>query len=174
MAEHEQHGAGGHDPFDAAHLIGHVKDAVYFEVPRAISDGKLPVPQIRSNPEPIAEIKVGFEPVDQLFEPLDLRVTKFMVLEVVGAILVVAVFAQLANRTRDGQPPRGRLWNLFEAMLLFIRDEVARPSIGRHDADRFLPFLWTIFFFVLVCNLLGMVPWMGSPTAPWRRREPWR
>ncbi len=50
-------------------------------------------------------------------------------------------------------------------MLLFIRDDVARPAIGKHDADKFLPFIWTIFFFVLGCNLLGMVPWAGSPTG---------
>jgi F-type H+-transporting ATPase subunit a len=57
------------------------------------------------------------------------------------------------------------LWNLLEAMLLFIRDEVARPAIGKHDADAFLPFLWTLFFFVLACNLFGLVPWAGSPTG---------
>jgi F-type H+-transporting ATPase subunit a len=50
-------------------------------------------------------------------------------------------------------------------MLLFIRDEVARPAIGKHDADKFLPYLWTMFFFILTCNLLGMVPWAGSPTG---------
>ena len=54
---------------------------------------------------------------------------------------------------------------MMEAMLLFIRDEVARPSIGKEDADRFVPFLWTIFFFVLGCNLLGLVPWAGSATG---------
>ena len=50
-------------------------------------------------------------------------------------------------------------------MLVFIRDEVARPSIGKHDADKFLPFLWNIFFFILFCNLLGILPWAGSPTG---------
>jgi F-type H+-transporting ATPase subunit a len=50
-------------------------------------------------------------------------------------------------------------------MLMYFRDNVARPCIGRHDADKFVPFLWTIFFFVLACNLSGMVPWMGSPTG---------
>ena len=61
--------------------------------------------------------------------------------------------------------PGDVFWNFFEAMLVFLRDEVARPAIGRHDADRFLPFIWTIFFFVLFCNLLGLVPWAGSPTG---------
>jgi F-type H+-transporting ATPase subunit a len=54
---------------------------------------------------------------------------------------------------------------MLESMLVFIRDQVARPAIGEHDADRFLPFLWTVFFFVLMCNLLGMIPWLGSPTG---------
>jgi F-type H+-transporting ATPase subunit a len=50
--------------------------------------------------------------------------------------------------------------------LIFIRDQVARPTIGPpHDSDRFLPFLWTMFFFVLFCNLLGLVPGLGSPTG---------
>jgi F-type H+-transporting ATPase subunit a len=50
-------------------------------------------------------------------------------------------------------------------MLLYFRDNVARPCIGGHDADRFVPFLWTIFFFILTCNLFGLIPWLGSPTA---------
>ena len=54
---------------------------------------------------------------------------------------------------------------MLEAMLLFFRDKVARPCIGGHEADRFVPFLWTLFFFVLTLNLLGLIPWMGSPTG---------
>ncbi|NLY02074.1 MAG: F0F1 ATP synthase subunit A [Rhodopirellula sp.] len=93
------------------------------------------------------------------------QITKFMVLEVVAALLMLMLFVPLARRMASGEPLRGRLGNLMEAMLVFLRDEVARPAIGRHDADRFLPFIWTIFFFVLFCNLLGLVPWMGSPTG---------
>ena len=88
-----------------------------------------------------------------------------MVLEVVAAIILIAVFVPLARRVRSGGAPRGRFWNLLEAMVVFIRDQVARPTIGSHDADRFTPFLLTIFFFVLGCNLLGLVPWAGSPTG---------
>ena len=54
-----------------------------------------------------------------------------------------------------------------------MRDNVARPAIGGHDADRFLPLLWTMFFFILGCNLMGMVPWAGSPTGDVRRHA-WR
>jgi F-type H+-transporting ATPase subunit a len=48
---------------------------------------------------------------------------------------------------------------------MFIRDGIARPAIGGHGADAFLPFLWTMFFFILFSNLLGMVPGGASPTA---------
>jgi F-type H+-transporting ATPase subunit a len=93
------------------------------------------------------------------------QITKFMVLEVVAALLMLVVFIPLARRIAGGEPVRGRFGNLLEAMLLFLRDEVARPAIGRHDADRFLPYVWSVFFFILFCNLLGLVPWMGSPTG---------
>src|SRR5204863_7955883 len=81
------------------------------------------------------------------------------------AVIICFLFIGLANRMRKGHEPQGKMWNLLESMLLFIRDQVARPAIGHHDADRFLPVLWTLFFFVLGCNLLGMVPWAGSATG---------
>jgi F-type H+-transporting ATPase subunit a len=93
------------------------------------------------------------------------QLTKFMALELVACALLLLIFLPLARKIASGKRPRGRLWNLFEVMLVFIRDEVARPAIGGHGADKFLPFLWTAFFFVLFCNLLGMLPWAGSPTA---------
>jgi len=93
------------------------------------------------------------------------QLTKFMVLELAAALLMLLIFIPLARRIAGGKPPRGRFWNMFEAMLLFVRDEMVRPAIGRKDADRFLPFIWTAFFFILFCNLLGMVPWAGSPTG---------
>jgi F-type H+-transporting ATPase subunit a len=165
----DHHGeSASHDPLSPEELIGHVKDADYFHVPRAFAretHGHVPLPQIRESREPIVEVKVGFAPIDELIEPLDLHVTKFMVLEVVAALIIAALFIPLAQRVRTGQRPRGRLWNLLEAMVVFIRDQVARPTIGSHDADRFTPFILTLFFFVLGCNLLGLVPWAGSPTG---------
>jgi F-type H+-transporting ATPase subunit a len=148
-----------HDPFDPAHLFGHVKDAPYFEVPKALeADGRIDIPQPLILSEPIV-------PAHGSLEAFDLKITKFMVLEVVAAIIIAALFIWLANRIKGGTRTYGRLSNLLEAMVVFIRDEVARPAIGKHDADRFVPLLWTIFFFVLGCNLIGMVPWAGSPTG---------
>ena len=88
-----------------------------------------------------------------------------MVIELVAALMLVCFFIGLAKALKGGAIPRGRFRNMLEAMLLYFRDNVARPCIGHHDADKFVPFLWTIFFFVLACNLFGMIPWMGSPTG---------
>ena len=123
---------------DFAELANHVRDSVEFEFPW----GPLHLPRI-----------LGFQ------------LTKFMVLELIAAALMLAIFLPLARRIRTGSAPKGLFWNFFEVMLVFIRDEVARPSIGSHDADKFLPFLWNLFFFILFCNLLGILPWMGSPTG---------
>src|SRR5713226_5625862 len=79
---------------------------------------------------------------------LPFGITKFMVLEVIAAALIVVIFVPLARRAQSGGVPRGRFWNLFETLLTFIRDDVAKPCLGDHDADYFVPFLWTLFLFV--------------------------
>ncbi len=88
-----------------------------------------------------------------------------MILELVAAMLLAVFFIRLAQKMRSGGAPKGKLWNMAEAILLYIRDDVARPAIGAHDADRFVPLLWTTFLFIVACNLFGLLPWAGSPTA---------
>src|SRR5690606_8894000 len=122
------------------------------------------IPQLYHG-EPIATLGIGFKPIDDRIEPFELKITKFMVLEVIVAMLMILLFSWLALRLRRSDRPKGAITHALEAMVVFIRDDVARPAIGGHDADRFMPFLLTIFFFVLGCNLFGMLPWMGSATG---------
>ena len=77
------------------------------------------------------------------------------------AALMLAVFPKIAKD--EGLVPTG-LRNFFEVILLFIRDEIARPFLG-HNTDKFLPVLWNFFFFVLFCNLFGLVPGMATATG---------
>lgn len=115
--------------------------------------GKVLIPQWFGTPRTLFQPGTGF------------AVSKYMVLELAVAVLLGFMFIRLAARAREGSRPRGTLWNMLEATLVYLRDEVARPSIGEHDADRFVPLLWTLFFFIAGCNLTGLVPWAGSPTA---------
>jgi F-type H+-transporting ATPase subunit a len=90
--------------------------------------------------------------------------TKYKVLMLAAAALIIAIYVPLARRVQTGEPPRGGWWNGLEGLLTYLRDNVAKPCIG-HDADHYVHYLWTVFLFILFCNLFGMLPFMGSPTA---------
>jgi F-type H+-transporting ATPase subunit a len=96
--------------------------------------------------------------------PLPPGVTKYSILMVIAGALICWIYLPLAKKIQTGDTPTGIWWNFFESILTFTRDEIAKPYIGK-DADRYVPYLWTVFLFVLVSNLLGMFPFMGSPTA---------
>lgn len=96
-------------------------------------------------------------------EIMDLSITKsiFGMLMMMGLVLLLFGRAGRAYSKRKGQAPKG-LQNALEPLVLFIRDEVAIPSIGKHKADRYLPFLLTVFFFIFFSNLLGLIPFIGG------------
>ena len=135
---------------DASHLFEHVKDTT-----PAHNRFTFPFGYYWDIPQPFYDPQAGS----------GLLITKFMVLELLAAAVISLVFIVYARKISGGRPPRGRFWNMVEIKVLFVRNSVARPAIGKKDAERFMPFLWTIFFFVLGCNLMGMLPWAGSPTG---------
>ncbi len=173
------------DPMDhylePGHLIHHVQDTYYFEFP-SVSFGPVNTEPGKNGPLGLQatetfKINIPFGlneaehhpvidvPDNNYVSPLYLRPTKFMVLEVIAAILIFVLFTYLARHIKNGDRPQGRLANLLESLVLFVRDDIGRPSIGSQDANRFLPFLWTVFFFVLTLNLMGMIPFMGTATG---------
>ncbi|MBI1247453.1 F0F1 ATP synthase subunit A [bacterium] len=91
-------------------------------------------------------------------------ISKFMVIEFLVAVIISVIFIAYARRVSKGQLPRGWFWNLMDVFIVFLRNDVAKGNI-HHGADKFVPLLWTLFFFVLGCNLFGLIPWMGSPTG---------
>jgi F-type H+-transporting ATPase subunit a len=110
-------------------------------------------------PQPLGQLRNLYEPESGFC------ISKFLIIQVAVAVVLLVVFGRLAKRVSAGEPPRGPLANLLEIFLVYIRDSIARPAIGAHDGDRFVPLLWTMFMFVLVCNLCGLLPWVGAPTA---------
>ncbi len=116
-------------------------------------DGKILIPQ------PLAELKNAYE-VESGF-----GISRYMIIEVLVAILLFVLFRWLAKRISTGEAPKGKAWNLVEGLTVAVRDHVVAPAMGAEDAKKFMPLFWTMFFFILGCNLAGMVPWVGSPTA---------
>jgi F0F1-type ATP synthase membrane subunit a len=82
-------------------------------------------------------------------------ITNQMLMALVAAVLMLLIFPRLFRRPEPGAPTGSK--NFFEAILEFLRVEVFRPALKEHT-DRFVPFLWTLFFFILFANLLGQLP----------------
>ena len=99
---------------------------------------------------------------------LDLSVTRHLVFGLLAALITVAVFVTLAQRYRRHEDrvsaPRGLFQNMFEGLIVFVRDEIVRPCIGP-KYEQFTPFLLTAFTFILCCNLMGLVPYAGAATS---------
>jgi len=97
-----------------------------------------------------------------VFGSLDLTPTKHVVMMwIASALLILVVFAAVTKRN---VVPRG-LYNFIETLVAFVRNEIAIPNIGKHDADRFVPYLVTAFFFILFLNLFGLIPFAATATA---------
>lgn len=122
------------------HVMHHVQDANYIDLPGL----KIELPHLH------------------LFG-LDLSITKHVVMMWISAIIVLAIFAVLARRKT--LVPKGSFRNFFEVFVVFVRDEMVYKIMGEEMGRRFLPFFLTQFFFILTCNLLGLVPFMATATG---------
>jgi F-type H+-transporting ATPase subunit a len=98
---------------------------------------------------------------------LDISPTKHLVFMLLAALIVALTFvlsARTISRAQAaGRPPKG-LAGAMEALALYIRQEVVLPNVGPHG-EGFAPYLLTLFFFVLVMNLLGLLPWGAAATG---------
>ena len=122
------------------------------------------------------EIEIPFFGVYQLphFPPIhignlsiDLSPTKHLVFMLLAAFLVTVVFLlsarSVARAQAQGRPAKG-FAGAMEATALYIRQEVILPNVGHHG-EGFVPYLLTLFFFILAMNLLGLLPWGATATG---------
>lgn len=150
-AEAEQ-GAGGADVLAEwnTHMLEEVGDAHHFLVP--FVNLEIPLPH--------------FPPLHIGALTIDLSPTKHVVYLFIAAAICAAVMIWTARKThgrKADRAPKG-LANAIEAFVIYLRDEVALRNIGR-GGERYVPFVLTLFFFILVMNLLGLVPFGASATG---------
>lgn len=104
----------------------------------------------------------NLEPHYTLNEPttwFDLSITKNVFGMLLASTILLLIFVTVGKRAKQntGKAPTG-IQNFMEPFFTFIRDEVAIPMIGEKHYERFLPFIMTLFFFILVCNMIGLIP----------------
>ena len=91
-------------------------------------------------------------------KPLDVSITKNVVSLFISVIVLLLVFISVAKsyRVRKMKAPKG-LQSILEPIIIFVRDDIAKPQLG-HRYAAFMPYLLTVFFFVWLNNLMGLVP----------------
>ncbi|MFT4661616.1 MAG: F-type H+-transporting ATPase subunit a [Patiriisocius sp.] len=94
---------------------------------------------------------------------IDFSITKSLLGMFIALFLVLLIFTTAAKgyAKREGKAPKG-IQNVVEPFVIFLRDELIIPSVGKKHAARFTPFLLTIFFFIWTANMLGLVPFLGG------------
>ncbi|MEQ9459695.1 MAG: F0F1 ATP synthase subunit A [Phycisphaeraceae bacterium] len=98
-----------------------------------------------------------------VFEVGGFAVTNHLVMGTVAAGLVLLTFVWFAGRMKrtgsdaESFVTKGTFTQLLETMCEFILENVARPNL-KHLTEKYIPYIWTVFFFILTCNLLGMIP----------------
>jgi F-type H+-transporting ATPase subunit a len=94
---------------------------------------------------------------------LDLSITKHVVYMWFVSLLLIVTFYFVSKSYRKSKIPRG-VTNVAELLVIFVRDEIARPTIG-NGYEKFLPYLLTVFFFILTCNFFGLIPYGSTVTS---------
>lgn len=96
---------------------------------------------------------------------LDLSITKNVAMLFINAALLLFIFLTVAGRyTKNrGKAPSG-IQSFMEPVILFVRDEIVKPNIGP-KYERYLPYMLTLFFFILFGNLLGLLPGAANLTG---------
>ncbi len=139
------HGGGHGEEFDFMHLLDHMKDSREIEIPF----GHVTLPQ--------------FPPVEIGGMMIDLSPTKHVFFLLLAGLLLVIAAIAVARSYRKGPVPTG-FTNLIEVLIVFIRDEVALPNMGP-GGMKYIPYLLTTFFYILLMNLAGLVPYGATATG---------
>lgn len=144
QAEHgaASHGQAGHSEDIGAVIIHHISDDNKIALPFA---GEVHLPHI------------------ELFG-IDLSITKHVVMMMVAAVLLIVMLGIAARRRSPTEVPTG-FAGAIEIVVEFIRNQIAIPNMGEALGSKFTPYLCTAFFFILTCNLLGLIPYGATATG---------
>lgn len=91
--------------------------------------------------------------------PWDFSITRNVLMMWVSVIVLLLIFVTAAKRYKksNGNVPTG-IASFVEPLIVFVRDEIARPMIGEHRHQKYMPFLLTVFFFIWINNIFGLIP----------------
>jgi F-type H+-transporting ATPase subunit a len=138
-------------------IMPHITDSKHIELPcwKGISEWACEVTL------PTWNVHLGSRVVD--FGPTKHVVFLFLAALLVALVVTLAARAHVRSPQTIGRP-RGFAAGL-EAVILYLRNDVFMPVLGGHGGERFIPFVLSLFFFILFCNLFGLIPYGSTPTG---------
>jgi len=139
-----------------------------FITPHISNSDKLDLPSLSMKDNFTQEVELPhWAPIHIGSLELDLSPTRHLVMMLLAASIVALVMTlaarSVSRSAAQGKPPTG-FANAIEAVVLYVRNEVILPNVGHHG-EAFVPFLLTIFFFILTCNIIGLMPWGSTATS---------
>ncbi len=135
------HGGGEHEGNLFTELLHHTQDSHELNLPFL---GEIPLPELH------------------VFG-IDISITKHVVFMLLSAVVLIAALTYAARQNTKRKVPTG-FGNLIEIFIVFIRDEIVLPNMGKSGL-KYLSYLLTTFFFILTMNLFGLIPYGASATG---------
>ncbi|MGV3612648.1 MAG: F0F1 ATP synthase subunit A [Fluviicola sp.] len=166
-SKHFYHGTHGEAVVDA---LGNKKEYVIGVGPAAgyamfeeeiykLEDGELKFSKLVKNKDTkVEELVYSETPVNAT--PFDFSITKNVLSLFMGAVLILLILSNVARfyKKNGAVAPKG-LAKYLEVLIVMVRDDIAKANIG-HKYKKYVPYLLTIFFFIFINNLLGLVPFL--------------
>ncbi|MFV0144159.1 F0F1 ATP synthase subunit A [Empedobacter falsenii] len=109
--------------------------------------------------------KEGKEVTEMTNKPLDFSITKNVASMLLSFVILILVFSAVASNYKKGNMVPKGIAGFIEPIIIFVRDEVAIPNIGEKKYAKFMPYLLTLFFFIWINNLLGLLPGAANVTG---------
>lgn len=90
-------------------------------------------------------------------KPLDFSITRNVAGMFIGAVVLLLLFISMGRYYKNENQPKG-IFSFLEPLVLFVQDDIALQNIDKNQAYKYVPFLLTLFFFILINNILGLIP----------------
>ena len=110
--------------------------------------GKIPLPH--------------FEPVEIFGIKVDFSITKSTAMAILASIIAVIILGYAASSNKKNLVPKG-IGNMIESIVVFNRDQIVVHNMGEGGL-KYMPFFLTVFFFILIANIIGLFPFLAQPT----------
>ena len=162
-------GGGHHEVEGVGELVvGHLTDHPITEVHLDKKDN-IVLSQLKRFNNMIAHVNdttLRHIKVDFGFIAGDMRITKWVMMMWLGFFTCILIFIPLARRIKKDTLGSESKWvNLWEAVIGFVHDEIVEPNFEGKYTAKAMPYFLTLFFFILFCNLLGLIPGMSTATG---------